>query len=260
MHTQRFIASVLALTVGLTGSSRIAAGQGRRDSVMVERITPRWETGSISVQIGAAHLGLNELNERLARSGRPSFSTTVTTIGVSGSARFGRLLLGGGGESALPQRELSPGWISKISFGSAMIDAGVAAIDRPGFLVYPQFSLGIRKTSFRMDQSGDFTYDGGIQDPARGVAMSSRSALVGFGLVAEGHWTTRRTGEFSVGMRAGVVRPLGRPGTSAGESVVTGTPQETSGRYVRLSIGKPIGKRRDTIGALSTALLSIIRG
>jgi hypothetical protein len=261
MQTPRLFVHALVVSFAALGaSSRGAVGQGQPDSIMVERVTPRWSTGSLNVQIGTARLGLAELNESMQSNGRPAFSTKVATIGVSGYTRFGRIVLGVGGESALPQREMSAGWISKISFGSAMVDAGIAAIDRPGLLVYPQVSLGLRKTSLRMERSGDFTYDEGVQDPARGVALSSRSALAGFGLVAEGHWTTRRTGSFSVGARAGVVQPFGGPGTSAGESSVTGTPREASGRYLRLSIGKPIGKKRDMMSGLSTALLSIITG
>jgi hypothetical protein len=262
MNTARFTTSARNLIMALVGSARIAAAQAQTqaDSVMVERVTARWTTGSINVQLGAARLGLAELNQSLAANGRPAFSTNVATIGVSGYARFGRMLVGVGGESALPQRELSSGWVSKISFGSATLDAGFALIDRRHLLVYPQLSLGLRKTSLRMERSGDFTYDAGMQDPARGVALSTRSALAGFGLVAESHLSTRRTGAFSIGLRAGVVQPLGSPATSAGESAVTGTPRENAGRYLRLSVGKPIGKRGDVISALSTALLSIITG
>jgi hypothetical protein len=258
MLTNRTVVSVVV--IGLALSSQRAASQMRTDSMMVERVTPRWTTGSINVQLGAAQLGLNDLNKSLTTNGRPAFSTAVATVGVSGNARFGKLFVGAGGESALPQRQLSSGWVNKISFGSAMLDAGVVLIDRPHLAVYPQLSIGIRKTSLHMERVGDFTYDSGIEDPARGMALSSRSALSGFGIVAESRFVTQRTGAFSIGLRAGVVQPWGQPATSAGESRVTDAPRESAGRYLRLSIGKPIGKRRDAVSALSTALLSIITG
>ena len=99
-----------------------------------------------------------------------------------------------------------------------------------------------------------------MQDPARGVSLSSRSALAGAGIVVESYLHSRITGDISIGLRAGVMQPLGQPATSAGESAVVGTPRESSGRYLRLSIGKPIGKRRDALNALSTALLSLLTG
>ncbi|MHB1312589.1 MAG: hypothetical protein ACYC3L_11295 [Gemmatimonadaceae bacterium] len=258
MCTPRLIVSLAALVLGLTGSISIAAGQEPSDSVMVARVTPRWTTGSINVQSGAARLGLSELNATLVANGRPAFSTDVATFGISGYARFGRLVLGGSSESALPQRRSSAGWRSTVSFGSAMLDAGIVLVDAPHLLVYPQVSLGMRMTSLRIAQRGDFSYDEGTANPARGVSMSSLGALSGLGVVAEMRLASRLTGDFAIGLRAGLVQPMGGAATLANESTVTGTPREGPGRYLRLSIGKPIGKRRDTLGALSTAMLTLI--
>jgi len=258
MYTSRVVVSMFALVLGLTISISIADCQEPSDSVMVKRDTPRWTTGSITVQSGGARLGLGELNATLTANGRPAFSTNVATFGLSGYARFGRLVLGGSSETALPQRRSSAGWRSTVSFGSAMLDAGYAIVDVPRLLVYPQVSLGLRQTSLRLERSGNFSYDDGVNDPARGVAMSSLGVLSGLGVVAEMRLATRLTGAFAIGLRAGLVQPLGGAATLAGESNVTGTPREGTGRYLRLSIAKPIGKRRDTLGALSTAMLSLL--
>lgn len=258
MHLLRSIVSLTVLGVSLASATRSATCQEQPDSMMVARVTPRWSIGSVSFQLGAAHLGLDELNGTLAANARPAFSTDVATIGISAYARFGRLVIGGSGESALPQRASTPAWNNTISFGSATLDAGIALVDRPHLLVQSQLSIGVRKSSLRMEQSGDFPYVDGVRDPARGVALSSLGALAGVGVVAELRFRTRTTGAFAIGMRAGIARPLGDPVTSAGESSVTGTPRESAGRYLRLSIAKPIGRRRDIVSALSTAMLSII--
>ncbi len=258
MHKLHFLASLAALGVALAGPTRTAIGQDRPDSMMVARVTPRWTTGSISFQLGSAHLGLSELNGTLAANDRPAFSSDVATLGLSAYARFGRLTIGGTGESALPQRAASPGWRNRIAFASATLDAGVALIDRPRLLVQTQLSFGVRKTSLHLEQSDDFQYDDGVRDPARGVELSSLSALGGVGLVAELRFATRTTGAFAIGLRAGVSRPLGHPATLAGERTVTGAPRESAGSYLRLSIGKPIARRREIMSALSTAMLSII--
>ena len=258
MHKLHFLASLAALGVALAGPTRTAIGQDRPDSMMVARVTPRWTTGSISFQLGSAHLGLSELNGTLAANARPAFSTDVATLGLSAYARFGRLMIGGTGESALPHRAASPGWRNTISFGSATLDAGVALIDRPRLLVQTQLSLGLRKTSLRLEQSDDFRYEDGVRDPARGVELSSLSALGGIGMVAELRFATRSTGTFALGLRAGFAQPLGHAATLAGERSVTGAPRESAGSYLRLSIGKPIARRREIMSALSTAMLTII--
>lgn len=258
MNTLRFIVPLTALAVTLAGQARVVNCQERTDSIMVERITPRWTIGSISFELGSANLGLDELNGTLAANGRPAFSTDVATIGVSAGVRFGRFIVGGSGETALPQREKSPGWVSKVSFATVSLDAGFALVDRPRFTLQPQFSFGVRKTALRIEQQGDFQYADGVRDPARGLSMSSFSALAAAGVAAELRFSTRMTGDFAIGLRAGFARPLGAPAAWAGESSVTDAPRESAGRYLRLSVAKPIGRRRDIMGALSTAVLSLI--
>jgi hypothetical protein len=258
MGTHRTLALV-ALAHGIMGLSHVAIGQDRPDSVMVAIATPRWTTGSLNVQFGVAGLGLDELNGTLTANGRPPFSTSTATIGIAGYARFGRLLVGVGGESALPQRDEAAGWTTRVSFGSAMVDAGYVILDRSRLIVYPHVSIGVRATSLTVQRVGDFTFTDGVRDPARGVELSSRGALAGVGLVAETHLTTSRTGDFSIGVRAGLVTSVGAPGTIAGERTVSGAPHEASGWHVRLTVGRPIGRRRNVVSALSTALVSLLR-
>ena len=210
------------------------------------------------MQLGAAHLALGELNSMLTAHERPAFSTDVATLGISAYARFDRFLIGGSGETALPQRASSAGWKNRIGFGSATIDAGIALVDRPRLLVQSQLSLGLRKSSLRMERSGDVPYDDVVRDPARGTSLSTTRALAGIGMAAEFRFATRATGAFAIGVRAGISQPFGSPATSTGESSVSDAPREGTGRYLRLSIGKPIGRKRDIVQALSTALLSIV--
>lgn len=257
MLTSR-LASRAALLLALAGAST-AAAQTQSDTTMVPRVRPRWTNGAFMLRAGSAHLGIGALNESFARNGRPQFASDVATVGFSGYARFGRLMLGGGGESALGSRIASPEWISKIGFSSATLDAGVVAVDASGMLIAPQLSLGVRRTSLRMERPGDFTYDEGVQNPARGVALSTSQGLIAMGIVVERHLRVR-TSQLSIGVQAGVAQPFGGPKTYAGESQVHGTPRQATGRYLRFTIGKPLGGRRDVLGAVSGAVLSMIRG
>lgn len=258
MITIRFIISLVALGATLAGPSRTVGGQEVHDSVVVARYIPRWSVGSVSVQLGMAHLGLDELNTMLATHERPAFSTDVATVGISAYARFDRFVIGGSGETALPQRESQGDWKNRISFGSATVDAGFALVDRPRILVQPTVSIGVRRSSLRMERSDDVPYDDVVRDPARGSSLSTTSALAGVGMSAELRFATRAMGSFSIGLRAGISRPFGSPATRAGESSVSDAPREASGRYARLTFGKPIGRKRDAARALSTALLSIV--
>lgn len=258
MITLRLSVSLVALGASLAGPSRTLDAQEVVDSVVVARYIPQWSVGSVSVQLGAAHLGLDELNTMLAAHERPAFSTDAATFGVSAYARFDRFVIGGSGETALPQRATQGSWKNRISFGSATVDAGIALVDRPRLLVQSLASIGVRRSSLRMEQSDDVAYDDVVRDPARGTSLSTTSALAGVAVAAELRFVTRATGAFSIGVRAGISHPFGSPATRAGESSVSDSPHESTGRYLRLSIGKPIGRKRDAVRALSTALLSIV--
>lgn len=253
-HFRRRASSLVVLIAGLAGPAHSLSAQERTDSVLIKRETPAWSVGSIEVQLGVAQLGLGDLNSLLAANGLPVFPKDAGSIALSSHARFGRWLIGGTGETT-QQRNASPGWINRTWLGSATVDGGVVLIDAPHFLVYPTVSLGIRRTSLHMEQSGDFTYAAGVTDPARGVTLSSLSAVAGVGLVSELHLSTRLTGPFSIGVRVRYVAPLGGASTSAGEADVSGAPRENGGRYLQLSVGKPIGRRKSAASILSAILL-----
>jgi hypothetical protein len=255
----RRLVSLIAVAAALVACVSQPSGcQSQPDSVKAERAASSWSIGALSVQVGPAQLGLDDFNANLTANGRPGFGNDVRTFGLSGYARFGRLTIGGSTERSMPQRNAQGGWISKVSFGSAMVDAGMVLAESKWLTVHPQVSLGLRTSSLSIEQEGDFTYESGVQDPARSVSLSSKSMLAGASVVAEMHFETRMLGKFSLGVRAGIVSPLGTATTSAGESVVSGTPVEQSGRYMRLTIGKSVGRRGDVVSALGTALLSIV--
>lgn len=258
MQNPRSLALLTLLVLGLAVASRLADCQEPADSVMVARYTPRWTIGAIGVQLGAAHLGLGELNGTLTANGRPAFSTDIATFGLAASARFGRIALGGSSESALPQRASAAGWVNRISFGSATLDAGYVVLDGARFVVQPQLSLGVRYSSMRLEQRGDLAYEDGVRDPARSLDMTTMHAMAGVGIAAELRLSTRTTGAFAIGIRAGITRPLGSPAAWSGERAVTGAPRESDGRYLRLAVSRPIGRRREIVSTLSTAMFSLL--
>ena len=72
----------IVTTIGVLGSavmvaSGIAAAQDRADSVLVERVTPRWTTGSINLQLGSSTLGLDDVNTAMARTAKRNLTRRI---------------------------------------------------------------------------------------------------------------------------------------------------------------------------------------
>jgi len=149
-------------------------------------------------------------------------------------------------------------WMTKLSTNSATLDAGYAVLETRSFMAYPMVSLGVRQSHLHMEQRGDFSYDDALQDPSRGVTLSSMTGLVQASFTAEQRMSVRKLGRISLAATLGVARPFGGSNTIAGESRVSSTPSQTSGTYFRLSFGKPMGSRREVMGAFTAAMLSVI--
>jgi hypothetical protein len=254
MLVVRITTYAAAVTTALATACSPAAAQ----SATVPDSSPNWSTGSLRVEFGSDRLGVTDLNRTMAANGRPEFGTTLGTIGLSGYARYGRALVGGTGETALPQRNVESGWINKLWYGAATGDLGVVAVETSRFIVYPQVSLGVRHRVLQLEQAGDFSYDDGVAGPARSVRMSTWRALAGYGVVAEWRTNSRLTGPISLGARAGYSTPMGGGHTVSGESTVNRVPGEGAGGYVRFAIGKPIGRRGSAASVLSSVLVPLV--
>ena len=219
---------------------------------------PSWSMGGAYLRIGSTQLGLGALNDVLTRNGRPSFAEGATMIGFSAHARFGRLLLGATGETSISPRRVENGWLTQLSAGIATLDAGVAVYERTSMTVAATGSLGMRRTGLRFESRGDFSYDDGVSNPARGVMLSSRSGVTQAGLLVEQRLRAPRIGALALSAQVGISAPFGGASTFAGESRVMGSPAPESGTYVRIAIGKPLRKRSEALNAVGAALLSMV--
>jgi len=248
-------ASCLALTMGAGDSIRPSI---ERDSMVPFR-KPSWSTGAAYLRFGTTQLGLGALNDILTRNGRPSFTDGARMIGVSAHARIGRrLLLGATGETSIGRRRVDNGWMTQLSAGVATFDAGVALYERSTTMIAATGSLGTRRTGLRLEAQGDFSYDEGVSNPARGVTLSSRSGVAQGGLLMEQRLRAPKIGALSLSAQVGVSVPFGGASTFAGESRVAGTPTQQSGTYLRIAIGKPLRQRGEALNAVWAALLSMI--
>src|SRR4051812_4413285 len=112
MHTKNvhYLIAVLSLVSALS-----AGAQASNSPDSASGSAKSWETGAFQVRAGAARYGIGSLNSDLARSGRPTFGTGSATVGFNAYARFGRVLVGAGGETSIANRRVADGWITQLS-------------------------------------------------------------------------------------------------------------------------------------------------
>jgi predicted MFS family arabinose efflux permease len=109
MTARRRIISSLFVLTALVSFAPITEAQTKTDTIYVTQVTPSWSIGAVSVQFGAARLGLSDLNAAMIANGRPAVASELASLGLTGHARFGRFILGGTGEAA-NQRRIASGW------------------------------------------------------------------------------------------------------------------------------------------------------
>lgn len=237
--------TLLAATLGIATLVRPAvAQQAPSDSGQA------WDSGSVALRVGTAHLGISELNQLMARNGRGSLPSDVATIGFTAHRRLGRFVLAGEADWALPRSRSDNGMRSALSQQSFSVGVGLVIVEVGGISIFPVGSVGLRRAALSMQEIGDFTFDEGLANPGRGVEMSSLGGIARTGLTAERRFAFGRTGPFSISVEGGVARPFGGTWTTAGENRVTAVPGEKSGSFFRLGIGRPLGKGTDFGGRL----------
>ena len=117
MSTTRFTLVAVLLATGSAAAQATPAG---RDSA-------RWTVGATQLRAGGLRLGLGSLNADLSRNGRPIFSNTIPSFGISTYARKGRILFGASADGSLPRRGAQGGWVTKLGAGSATLDGGAGS-------------------------------------------------------------------------------------------------------------------------------------
>ena len=230
-----------------------------RTTVAAQDSTHKWAIGSFQFRAGTMQLGLETLNADLARNGRPTFATAASSFGMGGYMRCNRFIIGTSTEMTLPQLRHSADVRTRLSGNSTSLDAGIAIVDRRATLVYPVASIGLRETKLRIDQDGKFDYADGLRDPWRSVEIASYSGVAELGIAAEQRTTVMRGRPLSIGVEAGIARPVGGGTAFSGDRAVTGVPRPRSGRYLRLAFGTPIQRRAEAFSALGGSVLGLAR-
>lgn len=246
--TKAYLSLLLAATVA---QSAFAQSGTPKD-------TARWSIGATQFRTGSMQLGLDRLNQSLAASNRPTFANTVPTFGISTYARHGRLLGGASIDQALPHRATDATWTSKLTVSTTTLDGGYVLLDGSTVMISTSVSIGMHSTSLHLERRGDFTYGDGLDDPARGVDLTSRSGVAQLGLNIGRRFEIGRLGKFALSGQGGLMRPFGGSLTFAGENRVHDTPRQASGSYARIAIARPIASGSRALNMISGALLSTV--
>lgn len=244
---------VLMVGVALTPGARAAQAQSAE-----AKDTARWTIGATQVRAGTMQLGLDELNAGLAANQRPTFANTAQTFGIATYARRGRWMAGASIDGSLPHRATDLEWTTKLVVRTATLDGGYVLLDQSPTTISATASLGVRSTALHFERRGDFAYDDGLADPARGMDLTSRAGIAEMGVSVERRFNARWVGVFALGGQAGAMRALGAPATFAGENHVRGTPRQGGGGYVRVVFAKPIARGARAANTASAALLAML--
>jgi hypothetical protein len=111
--------------------------------------------------------------------------------------------------------------------------------------VFPQWTIGSIDVEMSSAHLGldALDYTAPVHDPALRMALLANGPFKEFGVGFKRQFHTQRTGAFSIGMKAGVVLPLAHPVISVSDVAVNDALRDRVRRYLRLYVGKPIGKR-----------------
>ncbi len=153
------------------------------------------------------------------------------------------------------------GWRTRVGGGYALGEVGVAAVAAPRRLVAVTGGLGAARVTTRVRPVAGGRFDSVLVAPQRGVELASHTLLLHAGLLADHAVRWRRDGTLLVGLRAGWMGGAGRSRWHADDAALAGGPDVAPrGAYVRLTLGTPLGRRRDALlPALAPALPWVAR-
>lgn len=224
----------------------------------VDAPKPRFTLGSSQTTTGYVRLDDPELDARFAAAGLPGVAHGAVTVGFGADVRRGRVLFGGGYQSLLARHNRSDAYRTRTSGSYTLLDVGYAAVRTARLSVYPLAGFGATHLALSVKSRGDFTFDQGLQAPARELTMSGTAAVAHGGMLVERRFT-RGESEFAVSLRAGVIRTVGTQSWLSDDDEVSDGPSKVRGSYVRLAFSKPLRSRRDAVlpiaGAAAQAVL-----
>jgi hypothetical protein len=217
--------------------------------------------GAGYVTLGGVGLPLGTLDARLRARGLPGVTSGATTFGSGAYTVVGRALLGASGHALAASRGERNGWSTRVRGGYGLADVGVTALASRRSLVGVVVGAGASRITTKVRPLAGGGFDSTVRIPGRALELSSHTALVHVGVLADHAVRWGRGGSVLVGARAGYVGRAGRSRWTADEASLTGGPPAApGGAYVRLAVGAPLGRTRDAaLPALGSLVPWVVR-
>jgi hypothetical protein len=219
--------------------------------------TRRPLVGAAYLTAGGSGLPLGALDTRLRAAGLPGTSAGARSLGSGAYAVLARrLVVGASGHVLLAGRTEHAGWQTRVGGGYALGEVGIAAVATSRTLLAVTGGLGASRVTAKMRPLAGGRFDSVAVSPRRSVELGSHTPLAHAGLMADHavRWRGKRT--VVVGLRAGWMGNVGDSKWRADDAALVGGPTVAPrGAYARLTVGAPLGRRREALlPALGPAL------
>jgi hypothetical protein len=254
-----FATAAAALVAIVTSRAPLAAqSETRSDSSAPS--AARFSLGTIQTMVGYAQFSFADLDSRFAAAQLPKVASSAASIGLGADVRAGRALFGGGFQTLLTRNQTDAAFRTRMSGSYSLFDVGYALVAARRIAIYPLVGVGATHVSVNVRERGDFSFDDGLQRPARELGMSGTAALVHAGILIEQRFKRPSGTEFALSIRAGLTRSIGTQAWQSDESQVNGGPSGVRGSYLRIGFSRPLASRRDAVLPIAgTVLQTVLR-
>jgi hypothetical protein len=216
-----------------------------------------WRVGTAYLTAGGNGLPLGVLDTRLRAAGLPGAPTGAASVGSGAYAVVARrVVVGASGHVLMAGRSEHAGWQTRVGGGYALGELGIAAVATSRTLIAVTGGFGASRVTARIRPLAGGRFDSVAVAPRRSLELGSHTMLAHAGLMADHavRWRGGRT--VVVGLRAGWMGDVGDSRWRADDAALSGGPTVAPrGAYARLTVGAPLGRRRDALlPALGPAL------
>ena len=234
-----------------------AVGADTADAARPLAPRPRVRVGAAYLAAGGNALPLAALDTRLRAAGLPGTPAGAASLGSGAYAVFARrLVVGASGHVLVGRRTAHAGWTTRVGGGYALGELGLAAVATPRTLLAVTGGFGASRVTAKLRPEAGGRFDSVAVTPRRSLELGSHTMLAHAGFLVDHalRWPGRRT--VLVGLRAGWMGDVGDSRWRADDAALAGGPTiAPRGTYARLTVGAPLGRRRDALlPALGPAL------
>jgi hypothetical protein len=248
-------AGAQAAAVGAAGTSAGVARTAAEPSADERHAPPSGDTtrrpfvGAAYLTVGGSGLPLGALDTRLRAAGLPGAPGGARSLGSGAYAVLARrLVVGASGHVLMAGRTEHAGWQTRVGGGYALGEVGIAAVATSRTLLAVMGGLGASRVTAKMRPVAGGRFDSVAVTPQRSLELGSHTPLAHVGIMADHgvRWRGRRT--VAVGLRAGWMGTAGDSKWRADDAALVGGPNiAPRGAYARLTVGAPLGRRRDAL-------------